>query len=504
MEAQLYNWHDFGALAPVVLLVASGSILLLSEAFLKSRNRGYQPTLSAVLATLAGLVALVQAHGPARDIFDGFARADGFAAIATAIICFSLALASLTSAGFLREFGAERGEFHGLGHLAAASMALLVYATDFITFFIALEAMSLATYAMTAYLRHTPRPAEAALKYFVLGSFSSAILLFGTAFIFGVAGSTRYGVVSEAVLRVLGETNSAALPVLVGGIALFAIGVLFKIAAVPFHMWAPDVYQGAPTPVTGYMATAVKAAAVVATVRALYVAFGAEGIAFGVDGEGGWSFALSVAAVLTMIGGNLFAVSQRSVKRMLAYSSISHAGYLLVGIVAGSASGSRDAALSSTLFYLAAYSAAAIGAFGVVAALERRTLPEVDDDSRYDGLAQRHPVLASALALFLISAAGIPPTAGFTAKLFVFRAAMDAGAITLVVVGVLTSVIGLYYYLRVVVLMFMRPVPEGAASATRSTALNVGLAVAAVATILFGIGPGYLMDFAQLGTNLGP
>lgn len=503
MEAYIYNWQDFGGLAPIVLLTISGSILLLSEAFLKSRNRGYQATLSAILASFAGLVALSQASAPARELFAGFARADGFSAVSTALLCFALALFSLTATSFLKEFGAERGEFHALGHLATAGMGLLVYATDLVTFFIALEAMSLATYAMTAYLRHTPRPAEAGLKYFVLGSFSSAILLFGVALFYGVAGSTRYTFVAEAVTRVAQEGNATHFAVLAAGVGLFAIGVLFKVAAVPFHMWAPDVYQGAPTPVTGFMATAVKSAAMVATVRVFYVAFADESLAQ-TSGDSGWTTALSAIAVITMIGGNIFAVVQRSVKRMLAYSSISHAGYLLVGVIAGAHSGARDAALSATLFYLVTYSAAAIGAFGVVAALERRSLPELDDDSRYDGLAQRHPVLALAMTVFLLSTAGIPPAAGFAGKLFVFRAAMDAGLTGLVVVGVLTSVIGLYYYLRVIVLMYMRPIPEGLPAATRSSALGVGLAVAAVATLLFGVGPNVLIAFTQHGTNIVP
>lgn len=492
MEAPVYNWQDFGALAPVLVLVLGACTLLLSEVFLRSRQRAYQPVLSAGFAALAGLAALSAVGTPVRELFAGFARADDFAAFSTAIICFALLLASLTSAANLREFGAERGEFHALGHLAAAGMALLVYSTDLIMFFVALETLSLATYALTAWFRHSHRPAEAGLKYFILGSFSSAILLYGAALLFGAAGSTRYA----EIARVAADSGAPGFGLVVAGLALIGTGLLFKVAAVPFHMWAPDVYQGAPTPVTGFMAAGVKAAAVAAALRLVYTAFGADRLAFGVDGDAGWAFAISVVAVLTMLAGNLLALAQKSVKRMLAYSSISHAGYIGVAAAVGAQAGTQQVAVEAALFYLAAYAATAIGAFAVISAIERRTLPELDEDSRYDGLAERHPVLALAMAVFLLSLAGVPPTAGFTAKLFVFRAAVDGGAVALAVIGLLTSVIGLYYYLRVVVVMYFRPSPAGAPVATRSPAFTFGVALAAAATLFFGLGPGALLDYA--------
>ena len=495
-----YNWQDMAALAPAIILVAGGCVLLLSEVALKSASRGYQAGLSVFFATFAGLAAWSQLSGAGRDLFGGFARLDAFGSAVAIIICFALALTSLVSQSFLREHASERGEFHALAHFAAAGMIILADATDLITLFIALEVMSLAIYALTAYLRSSARPAEAALKYFVLGSFSSAVLLYGASLAYGAAGSTRLTDIAAAV------QGGAHLPLIYAALALVGAGFLFKVAAVPFHMWAPDVYEGAPTPVTGFMAAGVKTAAFAAIVRTLYVAFGAKTFALGAPGGKGWYGAVATLAVLTMVGGNLLALAQRSVKRMLAYSSISHAGYLLVGVAAGAFGGAtRAAASQATLYYLLAYTATAIGAFTVVAALEKRGGPEVDDDARYDGLSQRDPVLAFVMAIFMVSLAGIPPTAGFTAKLFIFRSALDVGAVGLAVVGLLSSVAGLYYYLRVVVVMYMKPAPANAPAApTRLTSMNFGLAIAATVTLVVGIAPHLVRQVAHAVALLSP
>jgi NADH-quinone oxidoreductase subunit N len=491
------NLQDIGALGPVVVLILGGCALLLSEVFLSSRNRDFQAGLSAAFASAAGLWAWSIASDAPRDIFGGFGRADAFGAFATMIVCFALALTSITAQSFLREQAAERGEFHALAQFGAAGMILMAIATDLITIFVALEVMSLATYALTSYLRSTPRPSEAGLKYFILGSFSSAVFLYGAALAYGAAGSTRIADIASAVTR--GQTPG----LVAAAMALIAAGFLFKIAAVPFHMWAPDVYEGAPTPVTGFMAAGVKVAAFASVLRVFFVAFGDRDLAMGIDGGRGWVSAVSALAVATMVVGNLLAIAQRSVKRMLAYSSISHAGYLLVGVAVGADPALRGAATQATLFYLAAYTATAIGAFGVVAALEQRAVPGSDDDARYDGLAQRHPMLALAMAVFMLSLAGIPPTVGFMGKLFLFRAAVDGGHIGLVVVGLLSSVAGLYYYLRVLVVMYMRPSVDGERVPARTMGMGVGLAIAAVATVLLGVLPGSLAEFARTASVLG-
>ncbi len=487
-----YNWSDFAALAPVVTMVVGACVLLISEVFLTSSDRRYQAPLSIGFAVVAGIFAWGGIAEPGRDLFGGFARLDGFGAFAALIVSFSVAMTSLFASAHMKELASERGEFHALTHLAGAGMILLAETTDLVTLFVALEVMSLAIYALVSYIRSTPRPAEAALKYFVLGSFSSAVFLYGSSLAFGVAGSTRFAEIAMAV-----KTPGGASSLLFIALALILSGFFFKVAAVPFHTWTPDVYDGAPTTVTGFMAAGVKVAAFAAVLRTLYVAFGASSVAT----DHGWLTAVSAVAWLTMIGGNLLAVAQRSVKRMLAYSSIAHAGYLLVGVAAGGDLPDRPAALQATLFYLAAYTATALGAFAVCASLEHRSDTGNDEDARYDGLAQRHPGLALAMAVFMFSLAGVPPTLGFWGKLYILQAAVKANLIGLSVVAVLTSLMGLYYYLRVVVVMYMRPAVQGAAEPSRQLALGVGLGITAAATVLFGIGPGFLGNLALIAAR---
>jgi NADH-quinone oxidoreductase subunit N len=287
------------------------------------------------------------------------------------------------------------------------------------------------------------------------------------------------------------------------GLGLVGVGLAFKVAAVPFHLWTPDVYEGAPTPVTAFMAAGVKTAAFAVLARVFASAWlGAGGASMGYGGV------LTVLAILTMLFGNLLALPQRSVKRMLAYSSIAHAGYLLVGVVSVGAIGAREGALSSVLFYLAAYTATVIGAFAVVGALERRGAPGEEsgdtwDLSRLAGLAKRRPALAFAMAVFMISLAGIPPSAGFIAKLLIFKAAITAQAYTLAIIGVLTSALGAYYYLRVVVYMYMRA-PEAVEEPTLSPALNVALAVSVIAIVVLGVGPEPIAALARAASTMAP
>ncbi len=487
-----FNWQDVLALGPVDVMIVAGCVLLLNEVALKSRDRGHQAWISAFFAAIAFLWAFAQRGEAARDLFGGLARLDAFGSYAAMVVTFALALTSLIGQGFLRNQASERGEFHALAHFAAAGMVLLVQATDLVTLFVALEVMSLAVYALVAWLRSNARPAEAALKYFVLGSFASAILLFGASLAFGAAGSTK---VADIAAAVQGGQNQTLLFV---ALALLTAGFLFKVAAVPFHMWAPDVYEGAPTPVTGFMAAGVKVAAFGALLRILYVGFGADAFAVGQAGGKGWFQLLSVVSVATMVGGNILALAQKSVKRMLAYSSITHAGYLLLGVAVGAFGATRVEAAASVLYYLAVYAATAVGAFAVVGALETRGGNVIDDDGRYDGLAQREPALALAMAVFVLSLAGIPPAAGFTAKLFVFRAALDAHQAGLAVIGLLSSVVGLYYYLRVLVLMYMKPSPANVAAVPPRLAMTrFGLVVAAVLLLVVGALPATVQGLAQ-------
>jgi NADH-quinone oxidoreductase subunit N len=480
---------DITAVLPIAVLAAGALVLLMTEVFLTSGRRGYQAGLAVATAALAALAAVL-APAPG-SVFGGQATVDAFSVFVTVTVCAGLALSALVGAPWLNARGAERGEFYALALFAAAGMALLGMASDLLLAFVAIEVMSLSTYALAAYMRRGQKPAEAAFKYFLLGAFSSALFIYGAALVFGATSSTLFSSIPRA---------SGSLLML--GLGLVGAGLAFKVAAVPFHLWTPDVYEGAPTPVTAFMAAGVKTAAFAVMARLFIIVF--TGSAAG----GALVKVVAVLAYLTMIFGNLLALPQRSVKRMLAYSSIAHAGYLLVGVAAGAAAGARDQAVSSVLFYLAAYTATVIGAFAVVGALERRGAPGEEpadqwDLTRLSGLAKRRPGMAFVMAVFLLSLAGVPPTAGFIGKLLVFKAAISAQAYGLAVVGVLSSALGAYYYLRVVVYMYMRA-PEGEEEPAMSPALSVALAASAIAVVVLGVGPGPMTALAKAATLIGP
>jgi len=487
-----FNPADFLALAPVLILSFGGMALLMLEVFQETEKRGYQAWFTVAVSLLAAVLAVPMLTGPAHPIFavagrGAFAVSDPFGGMVALIVCAGLAISALIGAGFLQPRNAERGEYYALAMFGAAGMILMAQSTDLLMIFVALEIMSVATYAMAAWMRRGTRPAEAAFKYFILGAFSSALFLYGTALVFGASGG------KTALVEIARAGEMTAL--MGAGLALVAAGFLFKVAAAPFHMWTPDVYEGSPTPVTAFMAVGVKAAAFATLLRILTVGFGAPSQAgeLGV----GWGEVIGVLAILTMLFGNLLAVPQRSVKRLLAYSAIAHAGYMLVALAAAQDPAARAAATSGILYYLAAYTFAGAGAFAVVAALERREGegPMSWDLDRFAGAARNHPGLALAMAIFMLSLAGIPPTAGFVGKLLVFRAAIDAGLYSLAIVGVLTSLIGVYYYLRVVVYMYMRE-PEPSVGTIPSAGANMGIALAAAAigTLLLGVLPSLVGD----------
>ncbi|MGC4115171.1 MAG: NADH-quinone oxidoreductase subunit N [Myxococcales bacterium] len=477
-------------LLPVLLLAVGACILMLSEAFLKGEDRRYQSVVAAIAALLA-LAASVYELGAgltAGPLFKGAARGDGFQAFVSATVCAGLLLSVLVSPSFLRRQEAERGEYYGLMLFAASGMVLLAMSDDLVMMFVAIETMSLATYALSAWLRRSPRSAESAFKYFILGAFSSALFLYGTALVYGATGTTALSSIAAGARGSHPELLGPAIALLVGGFA-------FKIAAVPFHMWAPDVYEGAPTPVTAFMAAGVKAAAFAALFRTLAFAFQHRPEL--------WTPVVLVLAILTMVGGNLLALPQRNVKRMLAYSSIAHAGYLLTGVMAATGR-TRSESAEALLFYLLSYTVTAVGAFGVAGAIEKKDgEPSATWDlDRFSGLARRRPVMAACMAVFLVSLAGVPPTAGFMGKLLVFKAAVDSGQIALAVLGVVTSAIGAYYYLRVVVYMYFRPPDAEPLTEERSPALDWGLGLACALVFVLGIGPGQVIELARRGAQL--
>jgi NADH-quinone oxidoreductase subunit N len=363
-------------------------------------------------------------------------------------------------------------------------------AGDLFTFFLGLETMSIAVYALTGARARDPRSSEAALKYFLMGAFATGFLLFGIALVYGGSGTTGFAELGRHVASVGGIGND---PFLFLGVLLILVGFVFKVAAVPFHMWAPDVYEGAPTPVAGFMAVGVKAAAFLSLVRMVTVSLGE-----GAEGQQAWIGLLSAIAVVTILGGNLLALAQDNLKRMLAYSSVSHAGYALIGVVA--LARGEDSAGAALVFYLTGYTFMTLGAFGVLTYLERQdSAVEAERFGAYAGIGFKHPVAGLAMTLFMVGLAGLPPTGGFLGKLYVFSAALAAGDLPLVLVGVLGSVLSVFYYLRVLVAFYMREVPEPGPTpvATRSAQLDLALALSAAAVLALGLMPGRWVSLSK-------
>jgi NADH-quinone oxidoreductase subunit N len=366
------------------------------------------------------------------------------------------------------------GEYYALLLLAAAGMMMMGSATDLIVLFLALEIFSLALYILTGLHRNSPRSTEAAMKYFLLGAFASSFFVYGAALIYAATGTTQYTAIASMI-----SGGGADMALLYSGIALLLVGFGFKVSLVPFHMWTPDVYQGAPTPVTAFMSVGTKAAAFAAFIRVLLMALPAQ--------QPAWGWALAILAMISMVLGNFAALREKSLKRMLAYSSIAHAGYILTGLVPGT-SGGADAAL----FYLFAYAFMNIGAFAIILAMEKAG----EDDAlqnRAAGLGERQPLLAFAMAVFMFSLAGVPPLAGFFGKFFIFKAAVDGGWAWLAAFAMLNSVVGAYYYLRVTVAMYFEHPDEAEAvpaAKQRWTPLSVGVGLAVLFTVLIGVLPG--------------
>jgi NADH-quinone oxidoreductase subunit N len=462
-------------IAPEMALAGAGILVLLLDAWRPARNQRL-----AVGLTLIGLagaavasLALWRWTGPST-VLGGMVAVDGFSVFFRLVIAASAAIAVLFSVTYLDRTGEARGEFYALLLFAASGMSLLSAAADLIVVFLALEVLSLSLYVMAGFSRRRLASQEASMKYFLLGAFSSAFFLYGIALSYGASGTTSIGGIAQAIGSGGGSRGLA-----LAGAALLAVGFGFKVAAVPFHMWTPDVYQGAPTPVTAFMAAGTKVAGFAALLRVAIT-----GLAPVVRDL---TPALWAVSALTMIVGSLLAIAQTDVKRMLAYSSIAHAGFVLVGVVAFSPLGEAGA-----MFYLAAYAAMILGAFGVVALVSRRGEEHTSLVS-YEGLYRRSPVLAALLALFLLSLAGIPPTAGFIAKVLVFQAAVVSGHWALVVVAVLASVVAAFFYIRVIVIMYMQE-PEEAGEIRTPGVPAAGLAVAAVLTLLLGVFPSLLLD----------
>jgi NADH-quinone oxidoreductase subunit N len=467
--------NDLIAIVPVLIVVLSGCAILLAEAF---RRPGEWMPMGwlGVIGAVGGIVTSLSLWDR-QSVGFGVVIVDNFSVFFNVTICAIGLLTILISSGTAERDQLPTGEYYALMMFSLSGMMLMGSTRDLLIIFLALEIMSLGVYVLTALKRSSMAGAEAAFKYFVLGAFSSAFFLYGIAFAYAVTGTTM---LDELGLRVASASLDPGMMVLLA-MGFLLVGFAFKVSAVPFHMWTPDAYQGAPTLVTGFMSTGVKAAAFAAFVRVFLTAL--EPIR--VD----WLPVLSAIAGLTMIVGTVVGVAQNSVKRMLAYSSIAHAGYLLVGLAAANTAGK-----AGILFYLVAYALTNLGAFGVLAALSTPERPH-DDVRDFAGLGSQRPGLAALLTVFLLSLAGFPPTVGFVAKWYIFSAAVQEGLIALAVLGVLTSVVSVFFYLRIVVQMYMSDETAPARPAVPRVAL-AGMLIALIAVFYLGILPGQLLAVA--------
>lgn len=484
MGNTFFNPLDYQAIKPEILLTMFGMAVLLFDFLLDKRDK----YLNAVLALIGLGFALLQFGifwrfrfgQPAYFAFDGTFAFDSFAIVAKIIITLATALVVLISVKYLEIEEANVGEYYALLLFAAAGMMFLVSGADLIVLFIALELMALCEYVLTGFLRRSRRSNEAAVKFFLLGAFSSGLLLYGMSLLYGIGGSTQLGVIAER-LRDRPATDPLSWVAL---IALLA-GIYFKIAAVPFHQWTPDAYEGAPTSITAFISVAPKVASFAFFIRILFMGLWPLRVE--------WQALTIGVAVATMTLGNLAAITQTNIKRFFGYSTISHVGYLLLGLVAA-ADGNGDG-LRAIVIYLIVYAFMNLGAFAIILMMRRQDMigDEIDDLS---GLMSRAPAAALLMLIFLLSLAGIPPLAGFIGKYFIFLSLIETGHFYLAVLGVGYSVVALYYYLRIVVVMFMkRPLDE--VPLATSLGLRVALGVTLAMTLLIGIYPQPIIVIAR-------
>ncbi len=466
--------EDLYRLAPELVLCAFGILIMLADPFVARKRAMGWLAFTGTLGALGSIRCMALHRGPA---YSGLIHADDFSIFLHCVVVGVAALAILASFSYLDREQLERGEYYALILFATAGMGILAGADELVTAFVGLEMSSISTYILAGFRRNAPKSNEASLKYFILGSFATAFFLYGIAMVYGATGTTRLEVVQAAVAG--GQSNTTLLAL---GLAMIFVGLGFKVVAAPFQIYTPDVYEGAPTPVTALLSSGPKAAAFAIMLRVFITGFG--------DVNHLWFWAIWVAAALTMCVGNFAALVQTNVKRMLAYSSIAHAGYILVAFAASTALG-----VAAVLFYLAAYALMKLGAFTVVSQLggtgERRL--EIKD---YAGLGIQQPWMAACFSLFLLSLLGLPATGGFLGKFYAFKAALDSRLVWLVVLAAINSVVGAYYYLRVIVAMYFWDPQKEYAPLSASPTVTVVLFLAAAGTIYLGLFPTRVMDFA--------
>ena len=491
-----FDANSLRLLSPEILLSLC-AVLLLGLSLFGREARMWGPPLAALACgvTLVSLLAYPMRLGleTMRNqellvAFQGAFVLDATAVFFKALFLIAAILTLLFSGRYLEEAKVEGGEYYALLLFAIVGMMLVASSGDFLTLFVSLETVALALYPLVGYARREARSVEGALKYFLLGSFATALFLFGVSIVYGLTGTVSFGLIGMS--RSIGALEPAQAPAFLLGVILVIAGLGFKVAAVPFHMWAPDAYQGAPTPIAGLLSTASKAAGFVAILRLFPLAFGRLGDR--------WSVLLVILSVASMTIGTFAALTQDNVKRMLAYSSISHAGYALLGLIAagrGPDLGTREWGLQSVLLYLLIYTFVNLGAFGMVATLRRQGVPG-DRVADFAGLGKKSPLSAFAMLVFLLSLAGIPATAGFVGKWSLFAATIRSDLAWLAVVAVVNSAVSLYFYARIVVMMYMRE-PEDDRPFRPSIAEWAAIGACLVFTLGFGVYPRPILDLAR-------
>ncbi|MFH1524249.1 MAG: NADH-quinone oxidoreductase subunit N [Chloroflexota bacterium] len=470
---------DLYTILPIIILVIWACVLLLVDLFIPKRRKSWTALLAAVgLAGTLG-VTLAQA-GWEMTAFNGMVTLDGFSSFLNGLFLASGLLGIAIAYGYLKRMGLERGEYYTLMLFSISGMMLMAQASDLIVVFLALELLSIPLYVLAAWARPRLDSEEAGLKYFLLGAFSTGFVVYGVALVFGATGATSLTGILAAV-----TAGTFTKYLLLIGAALILVGFSFKVAVVPFHMWTPDVYQGSPSSVTGFMAVGAKAAGFAALLRIFVTALPSLGVDL--------VPVLWGLAALTMVVGNVVAISQTNIKRLLAYSSIAHAGYILMAFVSFGNPKVGPDAVASALFYLVTYAITSFGAWAVVIALEKQDGKGLEI-SDYAGLGKRKPLLAAAMTIFMLSLTGMPPTLGLIGKFYLFRTAIQGGFIGLAVIGVLTSLISAYYYLRVIVMMWMR---DGEPQVESEPWLDLTWGLTALATVVLSFLPMALFAWAS-------
>jgi NADH-quinone oxidoreductase subunit N len=477
------NLNDIVTVLPPLVLVIGAVVILMADLAVPSENKVITGWLALIVFVLS-FASLTFLWGQTITGFNNMTTTDGYALFLDGLIAAIGVIVVLLTLRYNAERGIQRGEFYPLLLFSASGMMLMAHAVNLLIVFVSIELLSIPLYILCGFARPRADSEESAMKYFLLGAFASGFLVYGIALIYGATGTTQLAAIAQ-------KLSAGSIPdtlLLLAGTALILVGLGFKVAAVPFHMWTPDVYEGAPTTVTAFMATATKAAGFAAVLRVFLFGLGPI--------LATWQPVIMVLSALTMLVGNIVALSQTNLKRMLAYSSIAHAGYVLIGVAAGNSLGT-----TGVLFYLASYAATTLAAFAVMTVMGSET-GEDQTIVAYSGLIHRRPFLALVMALAMFSLTGVPPTAGFAGKYFLFQAAIGSGLTWLAIIGILTSAISAYFYLRVVVTMFMRePAAQPASLSGANPTRGIAVALTAIATLAFGILPTPLLSLVSQAVN---